>query len=44
MRNCKLERRTKETEIKLQIELDGNGNSEIETGIGFLDHMLTFFP
>ncbi len=43
MRNCKLERRTKETEIKLQIELDGNGNSQIETGIGFLDHMLTLF-
>lgn len=41
MRIAKIERKTLETEVLLEINLDGNGNSEINTGIGFLDHMLT---
>lgn len=36
-----IERKTKETRIKLKINLDGKGKSEVDTGIGFLDHMLT---
>ena len=41
MRCAKILRRTAETDIALTIELDGRGQSEISTGIGFLDHMLT---
>ena len=43
MRECKISRTTKETDIKLSLELDGTGISEIKTGCGFLDHMLTLF-
>ncbi len=43
MRKSFVERKTAETEIKLEIELDGSGKSNIDTGCGFLDHMLTLF-
>ena len=40
-RTARVERRTGETEISLELLLDGDGTAEIETGLGFLDHMLT---
>lgn len=43
MRSAKLERKTAETDISLSLELDGTGRTEIDTGIGFLNHMLTLF-
>ena len=39
-RTAEVERKTKETKIKISIDLDGTGESQISTGIGFLDHML----
>jgi imidazoleglycerol-phosphate dehydratase len=41
MRKAKVQRKTLETEVLVEIDLDGSGKSEIDTGIGFLDHMLT---
>jgi len=38
-----IERNTKETKIKCQLNIDGEGNSDIDTGIGFFDHMLEGF-
>ena len=43
MRKAEIARKTNETDIKLTLELDGAGKSEISTGCGFLDHMLTLF-
>ncbi|MBO5955573.1 MAG: imidazoleglycerol-phosphate dehydratase HisB [Clostridia bacterium] len=43
MRTSEIIRETKETQIKLSLSLDGTGKSEIDTGCGFLDHMLTLF-
>jgi imidazoleglycerol-phosphate dehydratase len=40
-RKATIGRSTKETEISLSLELDGYGRSQVSTGIGFLDHMLT---
>jgi imidazoleglycerol-phosphate dehydratase len=41
MRTAHIERRTGETEITLEVDLDGTGQWEIDTGIGFFDHMLS---
>ena len=43
MRKSEISRKTSETDIILSIDLDGKGSSKINTGIGFLDHMLTLF-
>ncbi len=43
MRGAELTRKTRETEISLTLHLDGQGENSINTGIGFLDHMLTLF-
>ncbi len=43
MRNAEIIRKTKETDIILSINLDGKGESNLNTGCGFLDHMLTLF-
>ena len=43
MRNAEISRKTAETDIELYLDLDGRGNSEINSGCGFLDHMLTLF-
>ena len=40
MRNAEINRETAETKISLWLELDGQGRSEVNTGVGFLDHML----
>lgn len=42
-RTASLERSTAETKIKLSLDLDGTGKSNIQTGVGFLDHMLVLF-
>lgn len=43
MRSSKLTRKTNETDIELNITLDGSGNTDIDTGIAFFDHMLNSF-
>ena len=40
MRSYSITRKTKETEINVEVSIDGTGKSKIDTGIGFLDHML----
>lgn len=42
-RSSTINRKTKETEIEIILELDGSGRAEVNTGIGFLDHMLEGF-
>ncbi|MGN6544337.1 MAG: imidazoleglycerol-phosphate dehydratase HisB, partial [Aureliella sp.] len=42
-RTAALDRQTAETKIKLKLTIDGTGTSQIKTGVGFLDHMLTLF-
>lgn len=43
MREIKIDRKTTETDISMKLNLDGTGKSKIETGCGFLDHMITLF-
>jgi len=43
LRTAKVERETAETSVKLTLELDGSGQTQIDTGIGFFDHMLNLF-
>lgn len=43
MRSAEINRKTNETDIRLRLDLDGTGKSEIDSGVGFLDHMLTLF-
>ena len=43
MRVSEIKRKTAETDIVLSLDLDGSGRSEIDTGCGFMDHMLTLF-
>jgi imidazoleglycerol-phosphate dehydratase len=42
-RNAQVQRRTAETDIQLELNVDGSGDSQINTGVGFLDHMLELF-
>ena len=43
MRKASVHRKTSETEVSVTLDLDGSKKSEIDTGIGFMDHMLTLF-
>ena len=43
MRKAEVNRKTGETDIRILLDLDGTGKSVIDTGVGFLDHMLTLF-
>ena len=43
MRTASIRRKTAETDIQLTLDLDGSGKSAVDTGCGFLDHMLTLF-
>ncbi len=42
-RSALIKRKTNETQIELELHLDGSGRADIETGVGFLDHMLELF-
>lgn len=43
MRQAQIERKTKETSIRLSLNLDGQGKARVDTGVGFLNHMLELF-
>ncbi len=43
VRSSKIERKTAETDIVLELNLDGSGKYNIDSGVPFLDHMLTLF-
>ena len=43
MRTSEIKRETAETKVMLNLDVDGSGRAEIDTGVGFLDHMLTLF-
>ncbi len=42
-RTAEIVRKTRETDIRLRLDVDGSGRSEVATGVGFLDHMLELF-
>jgi len=42
-RTARIDRKTAETQIQLELNLDGTGQADIETGVGFFDHMLELF-
>ncbi|MGA6926226.1 MAG: imidazoleglycerol-phosphate dehydratase HisB [Desulfosarcina sp.] len=42
-RTCRIERKTAETQVMVELNLDGRGEADINTGIAFFDHMLTLF-
>jgi imidazoleglycerol-phosphate dehydratase len=42
-RTAKIHRKTSETDIRLTLEIDGQGKADVRTGVGFFDHMLTAF-
>ncbi len=43
MRNAEINRKTNETDIALKLEIDGQGKSSVDTGVGFFDHMMCLF-
>lgn len=43
MRKSEIERTTAETSVRVSLDIDGTGEAEISTGVGFMDHMLTLF-
>lgn len=43
VRRAEVHRQTKETDVRVVLTLDGTGDAQIKTGVGFLDHMLTLF-
>lgn len=43
VRKARVDRKTQETDIRLELVVDGSGKSKVATGVGFLDHMLTLF-
>ncbi len=43
MRTAEIKRKTAETDIELKLNLDGDGTCRVDTGVGFLDHMLSLF-
>lgn len=43
MRTAEIKRKTNETDVYIKLNIDGKGNSDIDSGCGFLDHMLTLF-
>jgi imidazoleglycerol-phosphate dehydratase len=43
LRNAKISRKTKETQIEIEVKIDGSGTSDCKTGLKFLDHMLNSF-
>jgi imidazoleglycerol-phosphate dehydratase len=43
MRKAEIKRKTAETDVALTLDLDGTGKSDVQSGLGFLDHMLTLF-
>ena len=43
VREAEVRRRTKETDVRVRLSLDGTGQSQVSTGVAFLDHMLELF-